>query len=223
MTVVTETLATVAAASQAIRTVVVIAARADLPALAAHRRLARVAAVFAVVAQIAAARVAGVDVLGRHRVAAGGTVDSVPVAELAIGRLLVVGPQYLTHEDKELADAAVLDRSCDRGLAFAFAEGDPLHVRMRVAGRSVTRIESCDPIEDLVRAQVRLCIEPGTRINDRELAAADFEPVFAGRRGDGAVEVTLGHQSLHGKRRPLAERPSEEQAAPHTRGQSLNS
>ena len=69
-----------------------------------------------------------------------------PVAQLAIGRLLVVGPQDLTHEDEELADAAMLERSCDGGFALAFAERDPLHVRMRIAGCSVIRVESCDRI-----------------------------------------------------------------------------
>ena len=150
MTVVTETLPAVAAASQAIRTVIVFAARADLPALVAHRRVARVAAVFAVVTQTAVARVAGVGVLGRDRVSAGCAVDTVPVADVAIGRLLVVGPQDLTHEDEELADAAMLERSCDRGFAFAFAEGDPLHVRVRVAGCSFIRIKSCDRVRRLL-------------------------------------------------------------------------
>jgi hypothetical protein len=74
------------------------------------------------------------------------------------------------------------------------------------------------PVEDLVRTQVRFRIEPGTGINDREPAAADFAQVFARCGCDSTVEVMLGHQNLQGKRRPLAERPSEEQAAPHTRG-----
>lgn len=84
MTVVTETLPAVRAASQAISTVIIIAARADLPALVAHRRLARVAAVFAVMAQTAAAPFAGVGVLGRDRVAASRTVDAKPVAQTGV-------------------------------------------------------------------------------------------------------------------------------------------
>ena len=68
------------------------------------------------------AAVAAIDIFGRDGVVAGGTVNTVPLIELSIGRIFVVGSQDLTHENEELANQPGLQCRSDGLVTVPFAE-----------------------------------------------------------------------------------------------------
>ena len=68
------------------------------------------------------AAVAAIDIFGRDSVVAGGTVNTVPLIELSIGRSFVVGSQDLTHENEKLANQPSPQSGSDGLVAVPFAE-----------------------------------------------------------------------------------------------------
>ena len=127
------------------------------------------------------AAIAAIDIFGRDSVVAGGTVNTVPLIELSIGRSFVVGSQDLTHENKELANQPSPQSGSDGLVAVPFAERRAAHMRVRVTRRAFMGVESSHRIRRRLTQPIQL--EPDLKRAEINL----FEDDAIG--GDGQLSV----------------------------------
>ena len=113
------------------------------------------------------AAVAAIDIFGRDGVVAGGTVNTVPLIELSIGRRFVVSSQDLTHENEELAYQPGPQSSSNSLVTVAFAERRAADMRVWVTRRAFVGVDSIHRVRrglvqsiqlepDLKRAEINL-------------------------------------------------------------------
>jgi hypothetical protein len=132
----------------------------------------------AVVAQITAAPATRVALVLSGRRAAVAAGHTQPVRELDVGAARVVGFQDLAYQEKEVQQAALLERRANRDFPFAFAERIALDMRMRnrIVRRRSIGLESMNLV-GVSRA------EPRPR--EADLKRTEFHSFQADRVGDG--------------------------------------
>lgn len=153
----------------------VLTRRAGGRAVAAERFVTGVAAPITVEAQRSAAAGAVVRVVGRDRVAAMAAVAALPVVQLEVGTLSVVGLQDTGHDLEEVPQPALRQRPLDRQpaipLAQPLAEDMGMDVTVAAAG---PRLERNDGVALLVRQR---------RPAQLDLVPAQVDPFQADRVG----------------------------------------